>query len=105
MEKEIIKEVIERIFKSANVEIDKIILFGSRARGDYKKYSDWDLLIVTKEELSRKERQRLAYLIRKELAEHFIDGDVIIKSEKEVEKRKDIVGSIIKSAMKEGVTL
>uniref|UniRef100_A0A7C4NTJ7 Nucleotidyltransferase domain-containing protein n=1 Tax=Thermodesulfobacterium geofontis TaxID=1295609 RepID=A0A7C4NTJ7_9BACT len=39
---------MERVFKSAGIEIDKLILFGSRARGDYKKYSDWDLLIVTK---------------------------------------------------------
>ncbi len=105
MERKIIKEVIERIFKSANVEIDKLILFGSRARGDYKKYSDWDLLIVTKRELPRKDRQKLAYLIRKELAEYFIDGDIIIKSENEIEKRKDVIGSIIKSAVKEGVIL
>jgi hypothetical protein len=36
MERKIIKEVIERVLKSAGVEIDKLILFGSRARGDYK---------------------------------------------------------------------
>jgi len=105
MEKKIIKEVIERVFKSAGIEIDKLILFGSRARGDYKKYSDWDLLIVTKKGLSRKEKQKLAHLIRKELAEYFIDGDIIIKSEEEIQKRKDVIGSIIKSALKEGVAL
>lgn len=105
MEREIIKEIIERIFREAKIEIEKLILFGSRARGDYQKYSDWDLLIVTKKELSRKEKQKIAHLIRKELAEHFIDGDIIIKSEEEIKRRKDVIGSIIKSALKEGVLL
>jgi len=34
--------------KKYGIEIDKIILFGSRARGDYREDSDWDILIVTK---------------------------------------------------------
>jgi len=105
MERKIIKKVIEKIFKEVGVEIDKLILFGSRARGDYKKYSDWDLLIVTKKGLSRKEKQKLAHLVRKELAEYFIDGDIIIKSKKEIQKRKDVIGSIVKIAVKEGIVL
>ncbi len=105
MERKIIKKVIEKIFKEVGVEIDKLILFGSRARGDYKTYSDWDLLIVTKKGLSRKEKQKLAHLVRKELAEYFIDGDIIIKSKKEIQKRKDVIGSIVKIAVKEGIVL
>ena len=105
MERKIIKKVIEKIFKEVGVEIDKLIPFDSRARGDYKKYSDWDLLIVTKKGLSRKEKQKLAHLVRKELAEYFIDGDIIIKSKKEIQKRKDVIGSIVKIAVKEGIVL
>ena len=105
MERKIIKKVIEKIFKEVGVEIDKLILFGSRARGDYKKYSDWDLLIVTKKGLSRKEKQKLAHLVRKELAEYFIDGDIIIKSKKEIQQRKDVIVSIVKIAVKEGIVL
>ncbi|RDD52236.1 nucleotidyltransferase domain-containing protein, partial [Nanoarchaeota archaeon NZ13-N] len=38
----LIKETILNVAKEYNVEIDKIILFGSRARGDFRENSDWD---------------------------------------------------------------
>ncbi len=40
-----------KLFKkklSKQISIDKIILFGSRVRGKYHKYSDFDLIIVSK---------------------------------------------------------
>ena len=43
------KEILFKI-KNAVSELDpkaRVILFGSRARGDYGKESDWDLLILT----------------------------------------------------------
>ena len=43
------KEILLKIKKTVS-ELDpeaRIILFGSRARGDYGKESDWDLLILT----------------------------------------------------------
>ena len=43
------KEILLKI-KNAVMELDpdaRIILFGSRARGDSEKESDWDLLILT----------------------------------------------------------
>ncbi len=39
----------------------EITLFGSRARGDEKKYSDWDLLILTNYPVSFKEEQRFRH--------------------------------------------
>ncbi len=50
----LIKETILNVARKHNIEIDKIILFGSRARGDYKEDSDWDILIVTKKKLPKK---------------------------------------------------
>lgn len=53
-----LKKAIEIIIKS--VDPDKIILFGSRARGDYKKDSDYDLCIIKKGvEHRRKFAQRI----------------------------------------------
>ena len=43
------KEILFKIKKTVS-ELDpeaRVILFGSRARGDYGKESDWDLLILT----------------------------------------------------------
>ena len=84
-----IKERVQEIFKEADVEVNRIILFGSRARGDWKRGSDWDLLIVVNKELARNEKMGLSHLIRKELAEEYIACDVVIKSEKEIEYYKD----------------
>ncbi|RKY97886.1 MAG: hypothetical protein DRQ10_08030 [Candidatus Hydrothermota bacterium] len=41
---EIIKEIVERLKKVP--EVKKIIVFGSRARGDYSEESDIDLLVI-----------------------------------------------------------
>ncbi len=43
-------------FLTSNYDIEKIILFGSCARGTYKVTSDLDLLVLTKEDLTRQER-------------------------------------------------
>lgn len=105
MIEKIIKKIILEILEENELEADRIILFGSRARGDYKKNSDWDLLIVIKNKLSRKEKTNISHLIRRKLAEKFIPCDVLIKSEEEVKEREKVVGSVIKSVMKEGIVL
>jgi len=37
----------------------KIILFGSRSRGEEKDYSDWDILIIINDEISEKRKIEL----------------------------------------------
>ena len=44
--KEIIAKVIKDVLGGKGIAVKKIILFGSRARGDFKRDSDWDLMIV-----------------------------------------------------------
>ncbi|MEM5861347.1 MAG: nucleotidyltransferase domain-containing protein [Candidatus Aenigmatarchaeota archaeon] len=105
MKEEVIKKTIERILEEHKIKVLKIILFGSRARGDYKERSDWDLLIVIDKKLLREERLKISHLIRKALADEFIPCDVLIKSEEEFEKRKGVIGSVIRSAIGEGIIL
>ncbi|MCM8817503.1 MAG: nucleotidyltransferase domain-containing protein [Candidatus Omnitrophica bacterium] len=105
MKEEIIKRTIEKIFEEKDIKIQKIILFGSRGRKDYKKGSDWDLLIVTEKNLERSQKVELSHLIRKRLADEFIPCDVLIKSNQEVEERKNMIGSVIRSALREGISL
>ncbi len=105
MKEEIIKKVIQKIFENREIKIKKIILFGSRTRDDYKKESDWDLLIIIENDLHRKQKLEIAHIIRKRLAEEFIPCDILIKSEREIEERKDVIGSVISSALKEGIPL
>ena len=51
------KKKVESILKEKFVEA---ILFGSYARGDYEHGSDIDLLLVVKEKLTRKEKERIS---------------------------------------------
>ncbi len=61
----------------------EIILFGSRARGDSKNDSDWDLLIL----LSKKADEQLKEKIRDELFEIELETDEVISSI--IQSRKD----------------
>ena len=81
---------IIQLVKSAVQEISpnsEIILFGSRARGDYRPDSDWDFLILTKEEIGKAEKEN----IRNRLYELELETDeiisLIIHSKIEWEKR------------------
>ncbi|MBE9260637.1 nucleotidyltransferase domain-containing protein, partial [Dolichospermum sp. LEGE 00246] len=53
MESLIINKILEKVKgflqKTYQENLDKVILFGSRARGDYHSDSDVDILIVLKE--------------------------------------------------------
>ncbi len=91
--------------KREGFEISRIILFGSRARGAFEKQSDWDVIIIIKNNLTIKEKMFYSKKIRQELAQVKIDCDVIIKSDEEIQKNKEIVGSVVREALKEGISL
>jgi len=100
-----IKEVILNVAKEMNIEIDKIILFGSRARGDYREDSDYDILIVTKEKLDRERLINFFGKIKMRLAKFRIPNDIIIKSLNEIENEKELKYSITSIAIEEGYTI
>ncbi|MCP4652043.1 MAG: nucleotidyltransferase domain-containing protein [Candidatus Omnitrophica bacterium] len=100
------KELKTKILKSlAAVDYDKVILFGSRARGDQTRYSDFDLLLILSGHISITEKIRLATLLRKKFAGDLIDADVVVKDKDDIEYLKDKPGSIVRNALGEGVVL
>lgn len=98
-----IKNLLKDIL--GELEYETIILFGSRGRGDYEEESDYDILITTKNNLTIKQKMELSGLCRRELAKKGIDADIIIKSKDEVAYYKEKIGSVVRTALKEGVTL
>ena len=66
-----VKEVILKLEPSAEV-----ILYGSRARDDYREYSDWDFLILLDGKIDTKRTDRIRYA----LYEIELDTDQIISS-------------------------
>ena len=98
--RKMIKKMVNRIVKRFDPE--KIILFGSHARGDAGPDSDVDLLIVMSVEGSKREKQ---IEVRSALHDIRLPKDVIISRAEEFEWRKDIVGTIEYPAFREGEVL
>lgn len=83
----------------------KVILFGSRATNNYKEDSDYDILIVTQENLPIKIKRQYRNKIRRALLNFEILSDVLVQSVKDVEIKKNLTGHIIKNAIKTGIVL
>jgi uncharacterized protein len=100
-------QIIETI-KSVGHEYlpdSEILLFGSRARKDEKSDSDYDILIVTKTNLTPKEKLPLKTKIRKELLAFGIRSDILIQSESEVNQKKNLPGHVVRKILKEAIPL
>lgn len=87
------------------LEYDKILLFGSRARGENRKDSDYDVIVVLKNELERKKLFEIENTIREAFAQDYIDIDIIIKTSKEYEYLKDKIGSVVRYANADGIII
>ena len=100
-----IKQIILDTAKRLNIQVDKIILFGSRARGDYREDSDWDILIVTNEKLDRRKYLEFYSSVIKALYEEKVKSDLIIMDKETFEEEKHILDTIPNEAFTEGITL
>ena len=102
-----LKFVIEKTLKESGYSLEKIVLFGSRARGDYKDDSDWDIMVVVRESLSPDQMEFLWCEIMSALRQAFRHAsfDLVIRSRDFYEERKKLTGSLINIIEQEGVIL
>lgn len=91
-----IDRMVQRIVKKFHPE--RIILFGSQARGDARPDSDVDLLIVMPFEGSMFEKS----LEIRQVLPDLVAVDVIVTSPEDFAWRKDVVGTIEFPATREG---
>ena len=91
-----VKRIVERF------DPDKIILFGSHARGDAGPDSDVDLLVVMPLEGSRREKQ---LAVRVALPVSRVPVDVVVTRPEDFAWRKNVVGTIERPAAREGKVL
>ncbi len=102
-----ISEVIEVIKNSTNEILpgSRILLFGSRARRENSKDSDYDFMIITKGTFDIKQKRFLQSQLRKKLARQKIPADILIQSEEEIITKKELTGHIVREIIKEGVAI
>jgi predicted nucleotidyltransferase len=92
-----IRQMVRRIVSRFRPE--RIILFGSHARGDAGPDSDVDLLIVIPVEGSRREK---AVEIGVALHDIRVPKDIIVTTPEAFEARKEVVGTIEQPAASQG---
>ena len=95
-----IDEMVRRIVRRFRPE--KIILFGSHARGDAGPDSDVDLLVVMR---VRGSRRKKATEIELALAGLGVPKDLLLVTPEQVERDRDQLGTIIRPALREGKVL
>ena len=96
--------VIRNKVKAINPKA-KVILYGSRARNHYDKYSDWDILIIVPENITLEVEQKYSYPMY-EL--EWQTGEVIsvlVASEKDWENPVFQFTSLYQNIKAEGVVL
>lgn len=77
----------------------RIILFGSHARGDADGDSDVDLLVVMPEV---EDRTKLAVEMRGALGDMPVPKDIVVTTPDEIDEWGDLVGTVLRPALQEG---
>ena len=75
------------------------MLFGSRARGDARPDSDVDLLVVLDAVESKHDA---AVAMRVALADMPLAKDIVVTTPQEIARRGDLVGTVLRPALREG---
>ena len=101
------REILDVIKATAKKYITdaEVMLFGSRARKDSSSDSDFDILIITSQDIAPKEKIPLRTSIRVALLKAGIRSDILIQSKKEIEKKRRLPGHIIKNIFNDAILL
>ena len=92
--------VVERIVRDFHPL--QIILFGSQARGEARPNSDIDLLVVLP---TVSDKRRAAVEIMRVLRDLPVGVDVLVTTPGEIARRGQVVGTVLRPALREGKVL
>jgi predicted nucleotidyltransferase len=81
---------------------ERIVVFGSQARGDATLDSDLDLLVVVADDRDRRE---LVRSIREALADVALSKDIFVTTPSLAARYGDVIGTLVEPALREGVTV
>lgn len=95
-----IPAMVERIAR--DFEPVQVVPFGSQARGDARWDSDIDLLVVLP---SIDNKHEAAVSIRRALRDFHVAKDIVVATPEEIARYGDMVGRILRPALREGIVL
>ena len=97
--RKVLDKIVRRIVKVAKPE--KIIMFGSAARGEMGPNSDLDILVIA----ACDHRRNTAWKIRRELSGIAFPIDIIVAKPEDIERYGDSIGLIYRPALRDGKVL
>jgi len=99
VDRKLLERIVRRIVEVINPE--KIILFGSAARGEMGPDSDLDILVVT----ACDHRRNTARKIRRQLFGIDATIDIIVAKPEDLDRYGDSIGLIYRPALRDGKVL
>ena len=96
----LLQTIVQRLLAAGQPQ--KIILFGSQARGQAGRDSDYDLLIIENSSLPR---YRRAASYRRALKDLGTSKDIVVWTPREVEEWQNVSNAFITTALREGAVL
>ena len=97
---DVMSQVVRRIVEAARPR--KIILFGSRARGNARRHSDLDLLVIADSEQPRHCRAAPLYGALRDI---LVPMDILVYTPEEVEEWSRVPQAFVTTAVREGTVL
>jgi predicted nucleotidyltransferase len=97
---DLVQDIVRRIVAIAQPE--KVILFGSRARGEARPDSDFDVLVIKE---SAEPRYRRSVPLYVALADVPVEVEVLVYTPQEVEEWSEVPQAFVTTAVREGRTV
>ncbi len=100
----VIDQMVQAIVGETDPEM--VILFGSRARGDFRVHSDVDLIVVEAEPFGpQRSRHKEMLRLRQVVRPFAVPVDVLVYSQDDVEYWRDSLNYVLARALREGRVL
>lgn len=96
----VVETMVERL--AERFEPERIILFGSRARGDAKAGSDVDLLVVMPDGTGQQKAAVAMHLLLGDLP---LAKDIVVTTPDHIARRGHVIGTVLRPALREGKVL